>query len=143
MKINIVTVGKPKLDYARLGFNEYTSRLSRLATLKIITLSDRYAYSTDKFKEVLVNTYVVALDSRGQQFDSIGLANQLSRIENMSRTVSFVIGGPDGLPDGIKGSADMIWSFGKLTLPHDLAMLVLAESLYRGLMIKSGLPYHR
>lgn len=59
-----------------------------------------------------------------------------------AREVCFMIGGPDGLPEAVIHKADTLWSMSKLTFPHDLAMVVLAETLYRSSTINDGLPYH-
>jgi len=71
------------------------------------------------------------------------LAVFLDKHELEAREVSFVIGGPDGLPQATRDSADYRWSLSRLTLPHDLAMVVTLEALFRASTIRAGLPYHR
>jgi 23S rRNA (pseudouridine1915-N3)-methyltransferase len=53
------------------------------------------------------------------------------------------VGGPEGLPQAVIDQADLAWSLSKLTLPHDLAMVVLLEALYRASTISAGQPYHK
>jgi len=143
MKLHIVTVGKPKLGYAKLGWDEYLTRLQRLHTVRVTQLSDKYAYDTAKFNEILSGTYKVILEITGKTLSSQELANFLRERELESREVSFVIGGPEGLPQGIRDTADLQLSFGRITLPHDLAMVTLLETLYRSSTINAGLPYHK
>jgi len=143
MKLHIVTVGKPKLAYAAAGWEEYLGRLQRLHTVRVTQLGDKYANDAAKLKEVTAGTYTVALEIEGTNFSSPVLAEFLKTRELEAREVSFIIGGPDGLPAETRGSADFRWSLGGLTLPHDLAMVVTLEALYRASTIKAGLPYHR
>lgn len=143
MKINFVTVGKPKLQYAMTGVAEYLARLKRLHTVHETVISDKFAYDSNKIAEVLQGTIVVALEIGGKQYSSEELADFLTKLELQSREVSFVIGGPEGLPQDICESADYLWSLGKHTMPHDLAMVTTLEAIYRASTIKAGLPYHK
>jgi len=139
MRIHIVTIGKPKLAYATAGWNEYLSRLQRLQTVRVTHLSDKYANDIEKIRETTTGTYVVVLEITGTET----LVDFLRKRELEAREVSFVIGGPDGLPQAVRDSADYRWSLSRLTLPHDLAMVVTLEALFRASTIKAGLPYHR
>jgi 23S rRNA (pseudouridine1915-N3)-methyltransferase len=143
MKIHIVTVGKPKLAYAKEGWDEYLSRLQRLQTVRVTHLADKYADDVGKIREAITGTYVVALEITGTDLTSEALTEFLRDRELGAREVSFVIGGPDGLPQEIRSGADYRWSLSRLTLPHDLAMVVTLEALFRASTIKAGLPYHR
>ncbi len=143
MKLHVVTVGKPKLAYATLGWDEYLGRLQRLHTVRITQLADKYASDTAKFKEVTAGTYCVAMEITGDILDSHQLADFMKRRELEAREVSIVIGGPDGLPQEIRDAADYQWSLSRLTLPHDLAMVVTLEALFRASTLNAGLPYHR
>ena len=143
MKLRIVTVGKPKLSYAQDGWADYLGRLQRLHTVRITHLADKYADDAAKFREVTAGTYVVALEIAGKDLDSRALADFLRSRELEAREISFIIGGPDGLPQDICSTADFRWSLSRLTLPHDLAMVVTLEALFRASTINAGLPYHR
>lgn len=143
MKLHIVTVGKPKLSYAVEGWNDYLARLQRLHTVRITQLADKYAHDPSKFREVTAGTYVVALEIKGKDITSHELADFLRTRELEAREISFVIGGPDGLPQEIRAQANYQWSLSRLTLPHDLAMVVTLEALFRASTINAGLPYHR
>jgi 23S rRNA (pseudouridine1915-N3)-methyltransferase len=142
MKIHIVTVGQPKLKYAQEGWGEYYGRLGHYHQVRTTRIQDK----NDDAKHILAateGTYTVGLVIEGQQFASQELATFLEKRALDGREVSFVIGGPDGLPDGIIEKLDYRWSLGKLTLPHDLAMVVTMEALYRASTITAGQPYHR
>jgi len=143
MKLHIVTVGKPKLAYATLGWDDYLHRLQRLHTVRVTQLHDKYADDAAKFREVTAGSYVVALEIEGRDLHSPQLADFLRSRELEAREVSLVIGGPDGLPPEIRSQADFQWSLSRLTLPHDLAMVVTLEALFRASTINAGLPYHR
>jgi len=143
MKLHIVTIGKPKLAYAITGWDDYLARLQRLHTVRITHFADKYANDTAKFKEVTAGTYVVALEINGAMLDSHELAAFLKKRELDAREISFIIGGPDGLPQEIRETANYQWSLSRLTLPHDLAMVVTLEALFRASTINAHLPYHR
>jgi 23S rRNA (pseudouridine1915-N3)-methyltransferase len=117
--------------------------LQRLHTVRVTHLADKHAADADKIREATAGTYVVVLEITGTMLDSRELADFLSKRELEAREVSFVIGGPDGLPQAIRDQADYRWSLSRLTLPHDLAMVVTLEALFRASTIKAGLPYHR
>jgi len=143
MKLHVVTIGKPKLDYAARGWAEYLGRLQRLHTVRITQLSDKYANDAAKLREATAGTYTVVLEIEGAELHSADLADFLRTRELEAREVSFVIGGPDGLPETTRTTADFQWSLSRLTLPHDLAMVVTLEALFRASTINAGLPYHR
>lgn len=143
MKIHLVTIGKPKLDYAVRGHAEYLGRLERLHTVRITQLADKYAYDAAKILEIVRGTTLVVLEIHGTEFTSEQLAEFLIKREFESREVTFLIGGPEGLPETVRKAAHHQWSLGRLTLPHDLAMVVTLEALYRASTINAHLPYHK
>ena len=85
---------------------------------------------------------VVALDGRGAEYSSRELAKKLP-LWLRQGTVSFLIGGPDGFAPEVLARAPERWSLSKLTLPHGLARVLLAEQLYRAVCLNDGHPYHR
>jgi 23S rRNA (pseudouridine1915-N3)-methyltransferase len=142
MRLHVITVGQPKLEYTQSGWSEYWTRLKHYHQLRATHIPDRQndaghllAAAGKSFKVVLV--------VEGQEFSSRGLAHFLQKRELEAREVSLTVGGPDGLPEEVIAQADYAWSLGALTLPHDLAMVVLLEALYRASTINYGQPYHR
>lgn len=86
----------------------------------------------------------ICLDAGGEMVDSAGFAARLSREAAAAvPRMNFVIGGPDGLGGGILAAADGLVSFGRVTWPHQIVRMLLAEQLYRTMTILSGHPYHR
>jgi 23S rRNA (pseudouridine1915-N3)-methyltransferase len=142
MKLHIITVGQPKLEYAKLGWDEYFKRLGRFHQLRSTHIPDKHN-DAQHILEAAKGTAIVALDSRGKQLTSPELAAWLDKQALQGRELSFIIGGPEGLPTEVIDQALASLSFGKLTFPHDLAMVVLLEALYRASTISAGLPYHR
>jgi len=87
---------------------------------------------------------IVALDERGENLSSRAFAERLRRLAARAPAqLAIIIGGPDGLDEDIRRRADLLLSFGRLTWPHRLARVMLAEQLYRAGSIAAGLPYHR
>ena len=143
MKIHIVTVGKPKLAYAREGWQEYLGRLKHYHSLQVTHVADKYAYDGGYLLDVCGNSYKVALVIEGKQMSSPELAEFLEKRALDGREVCFIIGGPEGLPGAVIDAANFAWSLSKLTLPHDLAMVTAAEAMYRASTINAGHPYHK
>ena len=143
MKLHVITVGKPKLHYAQDGWGEYWTRLGRYHELQITRIADRHADSAAHLLQAAGNSYKVVLDDKGQQLSSEELAEFLHARAMQDARISFIVGGPDGLPTQVINKADYRWSLGKLTFPHDLAMVITLEALYRASTINAGHPYHR
>jgi len=143
MKLHLITIGEPKLAYARQGWAEYTKRLGRYHSVRVTHLADKYAADSAAMLRAAGNAYKVALVIDGAQLSSEQLAQFLEQRAVEARELCFFIGGPEGLPQDVIGECEYRWSFSTLTFPHDLAMVVLAESLYRASTIAVGHPYHK
>lgn len=142
MKIHIITIGQPKLKFAQVGWTEYTKRLGRFHQLRLTHIPDKQ----NDAQHILAATgasYKVALVIDAKQLTSQQLADFLATQSMSGRELCFIIGGPDGLPPEVIMSTDKQLSLSELTFPHDLAMVVLAEALYRASTIAAGHPYHR
>lgn len=145
VKLHLITVGEPKLSYACAGWQEYTGRLGRYHKLRVTHLAGS---TPQKEGEATLRAAgrapLIALDPRGEQWSSEELSAYIERQGLRSvGELAFCIGGPDGHSDELRARALRLWSLGRLTLPHDLAMVVLAEALYRAATISAGEPYHR
>lgn len=144
MKLQLITVGEPKLAYAKAGWEEYLGRLQRYHQVQVTHISDKYAYDADYILKTAGNSYKVALViDGGTQLSSPELAAFLEKRAIEGRAASFLIGGPEGLPQEVILACEYRWSFSKLTFPHDLAMVILLESLYRASTILARQPYHK
>ena len=88
--------------------------------------------------------FIIALDARGKALGSEAFARLLAdKRDGGTEAAGLLIGGPDGLSDGVRAAANLQLSLGAMILPHGLARIVLAEQLYRAATILSGHPYHR
>jgi 23S rRNA (pseudouridine1915-N3)-methyltransferase len=88
--------------------------------------------------------YVIVLDERGQTFDSLKFARWLERLTiDSPHGVNFVVGGDVGIDDTIRQRADKLLSLSAMTLPHQLARLVLLEQIYRACTLMRNIPYHK
>jgi 23S rRNA (pseudouridine1915-N3)-methyltransferase len=143
MKLHILTIGEPKLTYAREGWREYLKRLQHYHTIRITQLADKHANDAKAILQAAGNGVKVVLVIDGKQFTSTELAHFLEQRALAGREVCLLIGGPHGLPAAVIDQADYCWSFSKLTFPHDLAMVILLEALYRASTIAAGHPYHK
>jgi 23S rRNA (pseudouridine1915-N3)-methyltransferase len=154
VRVTIVAVGKLKERWWREAADEYLKRLRPYATVSVIEVSDRDVTAdesraladeaADILKVLPADTYVVLLDTGGKQPDSVAFAAQIARhgVEGRSH-ITFVIGGAAGVADKVRAEADERLSLGTMTLPHQLARVVLLEQLYRAFKIMRREPYHR
>lgn len=143
MKIHIVTIGEPKLAYAKQGWQEYFNRLKHYHNVRITHVPDKHAYDAEHLVSICGNGYKVALVITGKQLSSPELSGFLDKRALEGRELCFLVGGPEGLPQTVIDRADYAWSLAKLTFPHDLAMVILLEALYRASTITAGTPYHK
>jgi 23S rRNA (pseudouridine1915-N3)-methyltransferase len=158
MRVVVIAVGRLKAGPERELCERYAQR-SRdggralgLTGPEIIELSESRGRRADERKadeaaEILARCppgLVVALDERGAGLDSAGFSQRLARARDAgSPAFSLVIGGADGLDQAVRQRADLILSFGAMTLPHQLVRVLALEQLYRALTILAGHPYHR
>ena len=159
MNITIVSVGKLKEKYLKLGIEEYAKRLKSYANLKLIEVADERAPENlseaemeavkDKEGERIlaktpVDSHVITLEIKGKQLSSEQLAGELDQLATYGKSkVTFVIGGSLGLSEAVLKRSDYALSFSKMTLPHQLMRLVLLEQIYRAFRINRGEPYHK
>lgn len=143
MRWHILAIGKPKLEYARLGVQEYLTRLKPFAPAEITFLKSGGAESLALLERSKA-MFRIVLDERGEQVTSRALAKKIGEWElHSKRDLALIVGGADGHSDELRQAAGWCWSLGKLTLQHELALVVAIEQLYRAYTIKAGLPYHR
>ena len=143
MKIRVLAIGKPKLQYAATGIGEYCKRLGRSCDLEV-----RYLKEKDGAAQLLARsqgTWRIALDERGDRLTTAQLVDRINRLEQWGtiKTLSFLIGGSDGHSETLRKECDQILSLSPLTMQHELALVVLLEQIYRVYSIKRGEPYHR
>jgi 23S rRNA (pseudouridine1915-N3)-methyltransferase len=145
MRWHLFVIGKPKLDFAKLGVEEYAARLRPFVSVKIeyIKAASREAESL-ALLERSKGMFRVVLDERGAQIGSRALAQRISEWEmHAKRDIALLIGGADGHTAEVRQAAGWVWSLSQLTLQHELALVLFLEQLYRAYTIKAGMPYHR
>ncbi|MGC6475168.1 MAG: 23S rRNA (pseudouridine(1915)-N(3))-methyltransferase RlmH [Parvibaculales bacterium] len=126
-----------------IGINQVT--IQEIKSIRARQGEDIKTLEADKLMAgVPASACVVALDERGKNITSRAFAELLNQsLQNGHSDMVFMIGGADGLADNLRQSAQHVLSLGKMTLPHLLARLVLAEQLWRGVSILTNHPYHR
>ena len=147
MKIKLAWIGKTKAPAIEALTEEYLKRISRYCDVAGLALKDEAAIlslaSGDRRQRQNKERHkLVLLDSRGKQFSSEELAEFLEREQVNATPVLFAIGGSDGFSEEARRQAEVTLSLGKMTLPHELARVVLVEQLYRAFTILKNHPYH-
>jgi 23S rRNA (pseudouridine1915-N3)-methyltransferase len=145
MRWHIIAIGKPKLEFARLGIEEYAARLKPFVPVTVHYLK---AASPEAESLALLNRSKgmlrIVLDERGAHVPSRELAHKITSWEMQGpRDYALLVGGAEGHSEGLRQAAGWVWSLSNLTLQHELALVVALEQLYRAYTIKTGLPYHR
>jgi 23S rRNA (pseudouridine1915-N3)-methyltransferase len=141
----IAAVGKPKLPYALAGVAEYERRIRRFARVdwQIVPASDARRESL-ALLDASKGHFRLLLDPCGTQFTSREFAAKLQGwVLYSPQAVTLLVGGAAGVTDELRAQADLVWSLSRQTLPHELALLVALEQIYRAHTILAGLPYHR
>lgn len=161
-RVRIIAVGKLKENYWQKAQAEYTKRLKPYIQLELVELGDlpspdgansraRIAQEQQvrEREGVLIQNllhskeYMVTLDRQGKELSSLEFASFLKERALSGEPLTFVIGGSLGLPDELIKKANLNWSFGKLTFPHQLFRVMLLEQIYRACKINRGEPYHK
>ena len=141
MEIKIVVIGKLKEKIYQKRVQKYLKWISKDVKIEIVYIKDsnnKILTKLDKLKKN--NFFSICLSENGIQMSS----NTFSKfIFNNKEKLSFIIGGPDGHSSEILNEADYILSLSKMTMPHEMATLVLIEQIYRAFSIKKGSKYHR
>lgn len=142
-------------DWVKAGYDDYAKRLPRECRLQLVeipagkrgkgaNLARAIREEGERMLAALPKeAHVIALDMRGNQWDTPQLAQQLKDWRQDGHDVALLTGGPDGLAESCLKRADRLWSLSKLTLPHPLVRIVVAEQVYRAWSLLKGHPYHR
>lgn len=155
MKISLWAIGKNHEAYVKEGTEEFTKRISRYFPIdwNIIPVPKNAGMLSEmdlkkKEAEAILQwlrpeDFLVALDERGKQLSSEGLANMIQNRSNEStKNLIFLIGGAFGLDKQILARANFTWSLSQLTFPHQLVRLILTEQIYRACTILRNEKYH-
>ncbi|MEG2984702.1 MAG: 23S rRNA (pseudouridine(1915)-N(3))-methyltransferase RlmH, partial [Peptostreptococcaceae bacterium] len=157
MNITVISVGKLKEKYLKLGIEEFSKRLSKYCKLDMIELDDEKCPENLSEKDMEIvknkegqkilskiknNSYVIALAIDGKNLSSEELADTISKLAVRGNShITFVIGGSLGLADDVLKRADYKLSFSKMTFPHQMMKLILLEQVYRAFRINNNEPY--
>ena len=155
MRIHLIAVGQRMPAWVEQGYQEYAKRMNVECQLQLVELApgkrgkgmDVERAMRDEGKRMLQaipkGALVIALDQRGKDWDTLELSTQMSDWLSLGRDVALLIGGPEGLAEECYALAERKWSLSRLTLPHPMVRILVAEQLYRAWSILKNHPYHR
>ena len=153
MRLRVLAVGRDRSGLYAPAVDEYAARLSRYLRFELTEVPEaRKLAGTPRAREeegatllakLSPREHVVALDERGEELTSPGLAELVRRWQERGQDVTLVIGGSDGLAPEVLARAGEKLALSRFTLAHRLARLVLMEQLYRAMTILRGEPYHK
>ena len=154
MRITLIESGKTRDPFIKEGVELFRKRVVRYVPFQIETIPDLKNTRSRTMKEVqeqegilllkrIKSTdYMILLDERGKEFNSISFAEHLNSLEGRVKHLLFVIGGPYGFSESVYKRADARLSLSKMTFSHQLVRLLFMEQLYRAFTILKGEPYH-
>lgn len=154
MKLTLLSVGDKLPAWANTAVAEYLKRMPREARVELVEIKPekRAGQSADSIKaieatrlleKVPAGARLLALDEHGREVTTKELADLMARWMAEGRDVALVIGGADGLAASLLEKAELKLSLSRLTLPHAMARMLLAEQLYRAISLLNNHPYHR
>lgn len=150
--IKIISIGNKQDKNLSILVDNYSKKLGAQLVIKSIDLKPEKKFNSVKQKKELEalrinsnidSSFVIAMDEKGKLFDSKEFASKIAKWKENFSGLIFVIGGADGLDKSILNKANIILSFSRMTLPHQLIKLFLVEQIYRSSTILSNHPYHR
>mgnify|MGYP000982437263 CR=1 FL=1 len=150
------TIGKAQETWQKDAIAQYVERIKPFGKIEVIELSEGHGGSAKPDEEktraieaetllkgISADSYVIALDEVGKNYSSVEFSKLLEREMDNGRSITFLIGGSWGLHASVRERANSVVSFGKQTLPHLLARIILLEQLYRVQTIIQGKTYHK
>ncbi|MGD8566558.1 MAG: 23S rRNA (pseudouridine(1915)-N(3))-methyltransferase RlmH [Gammaproteobacteria bacterium] len=155
MRIYLVAIGQRLDNWVIQGYQEYARRLPPECQLHLIEVPPNKRSRHPDIKRIVKeegerllaavpgNARRVALDAGGQQWTTRQLADHIAQWMTEGRDVSLLVGGPDGLSEQCKSQAETTVALSRLTFPHPLVRIIVAEQVYRAVSILKGHPYHR
>lgn len=155
MRVRVIAVGQRAPAWIQQGWSEYAVRLQSSLKLQLVELPyGRRAAGADAARAIAGESqrilaavkpadFVVALDERGREMSTRECADWLALRMREGADIALLIGGPDGLGEDVLARAQSRWSLSKLTFPHALVRVLLAEQLYRAHSLLTNHPYHR
>lgn len=155
MRVRLIAVGTRPPGWVRDACEDYITRLGSRLPVSITEIAAGPRTGSAPSAKAIVREgerllaalgrgdYVIALDERGTELSTRELAAWLKTRMQEGEDLAFVIGGPDGLAPEVLARSQLRWSLSRLTLPHALVRVLLAEQLYRAHSLLAGHPYHR
>lgn len=154
MKIRLLTVGRIENESIQAIADMYRNRIDHYVVfnweivkperLKSLSAPEILVREGQRIMQKLESKdYTLLLDREGRQQSSKEFASSLERLMQSAKYVTFIIGGPWGVVETIKRQATELFSLSKMTLPHELAAVVLLEQLYRAFSMLKGEKYHK
>jgi 23S rRNA (pseudouridine1915-N3)-methyltransferase len=155
VRVRLIAVGSRMPKWVREAYEDYITRLASGLKVSLVEIepgqrsagrTPRKAMEAEAQKllgALRKDEYVVALDERGAEMTTRELAAWLKTRMQDGRDVAFLVGGPDGFAPEVVARSDFKWSLSRLTFPHALVRVVLAEQLYRAHGVLANHPYHR
>ena len=152
MKLRVISISKDDNEKTGELFSDYVNRLKHYIPFETLNIKPQKASSPAEqqrsdasllLKKLLPDEYVVLLDERGKQLNSVQLSDFITKNLNSSkRSLVFVVGGAYGFDQTVYERSNELLSLSKMTLPHQLAKVLLAEQLYRAFTILRNEKYH-
>jgi 23S rRNA (pseudouridine1915-N3)-methyltransferase len=143
VKIKIVAVGGLKEKFWADAVAEYEKRLQKYCKFEIVQIRESSVRSECAEIATKVAGHVILFDVAGAEITSVDLAKKIAGIMQTKSTITFIIGGSDGIGDGGDIKIDERISFGRITLPHQLFRVVAVEQIYRAFTILGGEKYNK
>jgi 23S rRNA (pseudouridine1915-N3)-methyltransferase len=155
VRVRLVAVGTRMPKWVREAYEDYITRLGSALKISLVEIEPgsraagrppQRAMEAEAQKllgAVRKEEYVIALDEHGSEMTTRELAAWLKGRMQDGRDLAFLIGGPDGFAPEVLARSDFKWSLSRLTFPHALVRVVLAEQLYRAHAVLANHPYHR
>ena len=154
MRIKLIAIGTRMPKWIEEGFADYAQRLPREIRLELVEMAVEHRGKNadiarlreaegEKLLKAAGDARIIAFDERGETLDTVAWSRALKGWMQDGRDIALLIGGPDGHAPAVHARAEARWSLSKLTFPHALVRVLVAEQLYRAWSVLANHPYHR
>jgi len=138
MQVSLLAIGTRMPKWIDDGYDEYAKRLGREDSTAVCKKEGELLLAA-----LPKSAYVIALDEHGKLQSTQTVADKFQKLRETSQPLALLVGGADGLSDQVLQHCDEKWSLSRLTFPHALVRVIVAEQIYRSLSLLNNHPYHR
>jgi 23S rRNA (pseudouridine1915-N3)-methyltransferase len=145
LKLKILNIGRFKIQEYQTLFDYYLKLAAKYFSIEVVEIKDKsnLEVTFSSIEKYFANSFSIVLDEKGKSYTTMDFKDKLNILRDDQSEITFFIGNAFGFSNEVKSKADMLLSLSNLTLPHEMARVVLAEQIFRAGDILNNGKYHK